>query len=52
MAGGEEKVVVRAESQGGDWLGVSVEGGPDGCVGGIDDFDGIAACTGDEGAVR
>jgi len=39
VAGREEEAVVGAECQGGDGLGVGVEGGADGGGDGVDDFD-------------
>lgn len=52
VAGGEEKLVVGAESEGGDGLGVSaVDGGANGGVGGIDDLDRLSAGADEEGAV-
>lgn len=47
----KEKLIVGAENQGGDLFGVTFKGGFNGCVSGINNFDGIAARTYDEGAV-
>ena len=52
MAGREEELVVGAEGQCGDGLGVAVEGGADGSGGGVDDVDGVGGGAGDEGGIR
>lgn len=51
MTSRKEKLIVGAENQGGDLFGVTFKGGFNGCVSGINNFDGIAARTYDEGAV-
>ena len=51
MTGREEKLVVRAERESRDGVGVGVDGGSDGGIGGVDDLDDFAARARHEGAV-